>query len=351
MAEATTIAVRSRRRDRRHFQDGVVMTRTPLRLSFGGGGTDLPAFYEREPGAVFSTAVAHYVYVTVKRHSEIFNEPVRLNYSRSEEVHSIDEVRNDIARECMKFLDIEPPIYISTVGDMPASTGMGGSSTFTVGLLNALHAFRGERVSAGQLAEEACHIEMDVLGQPIGKQDQYAAAFGGLNLLRFHPGGDVSVEPQRVPNHVLDELFDWLMLFWTGHERNTEDILGEQKAKTPKKLPELERMRDQAHQLSALARAGELDPPTLAAVLHEGWALKRGLASTITNDRIDVWHQRAMDAGALGGKLSGAGGGGFLLFIVPPDRQDDVRHALGDMLEVHTRHEMHGSQLAMPFMS
>ncbi len=327
------------------------MTRTPLRLSFAGGGTDLPAFYEQEPGSVFSTAVAHYVYVTVKRHSEVFNEPIRLNYSRSEEVHDVEELQNHIARECLKFLEIEPPIYISTVGDMPASTGMGGSSTFAVGLLNALHAFRGERVSGGQLAEEACHIEMDVLGEPIGKQDQYAAAFGGLNLLRFDPNGSVTVEPQRVPNHLLEELFDWIMLFWTGHQRNTETVLSEQKANTHNRMASLRRMRDQAHQLSALATAGELDPLTLGQVLREGWELKRGLASKITNAHIDTWYERAMAAGAVGGKLAGAGGGGFLLFVVPPERQDDVRRALHDMLEVHTRHEGHGSQLVLPFMA
>ena len=167
---------------RRGTGSKVIVTRTPLRISFAGGGTDLPEFYEVEEGAVLSAAVDKYVYVTVKRHSELFNEPIRLNYSRTEQVNSIDEIENNIARECLKFLEIEPPIFISTVADMPASTGMGGSSAFAVGLLNALHAFRGERVTAGQLAEEACYIEMEVLKEPIGKQDQYAAAFGGLNL-------------------------------------------------------------------------------------------------------------------------------------------------------------------------
>jgi D-glycero-alpha-D-manno-heptose-7-phosphate kinase len=162
----------------------MIATRTPLRVSLVGGGTDLPAFYEHEPGAVLSTAIDHYVWVTVKRHSELFFEHIRLNYKESEEVNHVHELRNDIARETMKFLEIEPPIYISTVGDVPASTGLGGSSAFCVGLLNALHTFRGERASAGQLAEEACHIEIDVLGHPIGKQDQYAAAFGGLNVFR-----------------------------------------------------------------------------------------------------------------------------------------------------------------------
>src|SRR5215212_188448 len=197
----------------------LVVTRTPLRISFAGGGTDLPSFYNIDGGAVLSAAVDKYVYVTVKRHSEIFNEPIRINYSRTEQVNTIDEIENNIARECLRFLSIEPPIYISTVADMPASTGMGGSSAFAVGLLHALHAFRGERVTAGQLAEEACYIEMEVLGEPIGKQDQYAAAFGGLNLFRFNPGGEVTVEPQRVINGAVAHLFSNIMMFWTGHQR------------------------------------------------------------------------------------------------------------------------------------
>jgi D-glycero-alpha-D-manno-heptose-7-phosphate kinase len=332
------------------YRDGVVMTRTPLRVSFAGGGTDLPDFYEHDHGAVFSTAIAHYVYVTVKRHSEVFNEPIRLNYSTSEEVHRIDDLRNDIARECLKFLDIEPPIYISTVGDMPASTGLGGSSTFAVGLLNALHVFRGERVSAGQLAEEACHIEIDVLGEPIGKQDQYAAAFGGLNLLRFNPGGSVTVDPQRVANHALEELFDWVMMFWSGHQRDTKTVLGEQKSNTADKMSHLTAMRDQAYALSALCQDASIDPRTVGAMLDEGWQLKRELASTITTPRIDAWYDAAITAGAAGGKLCGAGGGGFMLFIVEPSRQDAVRTALADMLEVRTRHEQLGSQVVTPFM-
>src|SRR5215475_4712997 len=193
---------------------GVVLTRTPLRVSFAGGGTDLSDFYERDYGAVLSTAIDKYIYVTVKRHGEVFDEKVRLSYSKTESVATVDEVENNIARECLRFLKIEPPIHISTVGDLPASTGLGGSSSFAVGLLNALHAYRGERVSAGQLADEACHIEIEVLKEPIGKQDQYAAAFGGLNFFSFKPGGAVTVEPQRLNNGNLKSLFDCILMFW-----------------------------------------------------------------------------------------------------------------------------------------
>src|SRR5436309_4254805 len=198
---------------------GVFVTRTPLRISFAGGGTDLLDFYQREYGAVLSTAIDQYIYVTVKRHGDLFNEPIRLNYSETELVDRIDDVQNAIARECLRLLEIEPPIYISTVADIPASTGLGSSSSFAVGLLNALHAFRDERVSAGQLAEEASYIEIDVLKQPIGKQDQYAAAFGGLNFFCFKPGGGVTVEPHRLRNGALGDLFNHIMMFWTGHQR------------------------------------------------------------------------------------------------------------------------------------
>src|SRR3954451_15381330 len=221
---------------------GMIVTRTPLRISFAGGGTDLAEFYEQDFGAVFSTAIDKYIYVSVKRHGEVFDERVRINYSKSEVVDEIDDVRNDIARECLRFLDIDPPIYVSTVGDLPASTGLGGSSAFAVGLLNALHAFNGERVTAGQLAEEASHIEIEVLGEPIGKQDQYAAAFGGLNLFCFKPNGAVTVEPHRVKQTTLGQIFERMMLMWTGHQRDTRDVLGEQRLNTSSKRDELRRM-------------------------------------------------------------------------------------------------------------
>src|SRR5688500_314039 len=230
----------------------LIITRTPLRISLAGGGTDLPAFYEEDYGAVFSTAINNYIYVTVKPHSPLFNEPIRLNYSRSEEVHRVEELENNIARECLLCMEVEPPIYISTVGDHPASTGLGSSSAFAVGLLNALHAFRGERVTAGQLAEEASHIEIERLRHPIGKQDQYAAAFGGLHFFVFKPGGAVTVEPQRIPSRTVRELFDSMLLFWTGHQRDAGQILSEQQQNTPAKMDSLLAMRAHAHRLQEL---------------------------------------------------------------------------------------------------
>lgn len=326
----------------------VVMTRTPLRVSFAGGGTDLPDFYSMEEGAVLSTAVDKYVYVTVKRHSELFNEPIRLNYSRTEQVNKISEIENNIARECLRFLEIEPPIFISTVADMPASTGMGGSSSFTVGLLNALHAFRGERVAAGQLAREACHIEMDVLKEPIGKQDQYAAAFGGLNLLRFGQDGRVTVEPQPVVNGSLAYLFSNVMMFWTGHQRPAASVLTEQKSRTSRNLDVLRQMRDDAYELRALCSGPDIDLEEFGRSLHRNWELKRGLASKITTSEIDRCYARAIDAGAEGGKLCGAGGGGFLMFIVRPEKREPVRQALAELPLVPLGYEVHGSRVLYP---
>jgi D-glycero-alpha-D-manno-heptose-7-phosphate kinase len=330
--------------------DAFVMTRTPLRVSFAGGGTDLADFYERETGVVLSTAINQYIYVTVKRHGSVFNESIRLNYSKSEQVQNIDEVQNDIARECLRFLEIEPPIYVSTVADLPASTGLGGSSSFAVGLLNALHAYRGERVSAGQLAEEACHIEIEVLKQPIGKQDQYAAAFGGLNCFSFKPGGAVTVEPQRLNNGHLKHLFDSILMFWTGHQRDSSSVLTEQKANTPTKMESLLRMREHAFALQELCGSSCFSIERFGAILHESWQLKRGLSSKITTDEIDRWYDAAMAAGAEGGKLCGAGGGGFLLFIARPEKHDAVRGALAGLKQVPVYHEVHGSQVCTPFI-
>jgi D-glycero-alpha-D-manno-heptose-7-phosphate kinase len=346
---ASSVAAPVGRQRQLATNSNMIVTRTPLRVSFAGGGTDLAAFYEREMGAVLSTAIDRYVYVTVKRHSELFFEPIRINYSRSEQVDHIDQIENRIARECLRLLSIEPPIYISTVGDVPASTGLGGSSAFAVGLLNALHAYRGERVAAGQLAEEACQVEIEILGEPIGKQDQYAAAFGGMNLFCFRRSGGVTVEHQRLDNEQLLDLFSSMMLFWTGHQRDASGVLSEQKRNTPARADFLRRMRDLALELHDLLESHPEDIAGFGRLLDVGWKLKRELASGISNGQIDMWYEAAMAAGALGGKLCGAGGAGFLLFIVPPEHQADVRLALSELTLMRAGHESHGSHLVMPF--
>ena len=327
--------------------DGMVVTRTPLRVSFAGGGTDLADYYRSGEGVVLSSAIQQHVYVTLKRHGELFGEPIRLNYSETEQVKRIDELRNEIARECLRFLSVEPPIYVSTVADVPSASGLGSSSAFAVGLLNALHVWRGERVSAGQLAEEAAHIEIDVLGHPIGKQDQYAAAFGGCNLLRFLPNGGVSVEPLRSHPRSLDALFDHLLLFFTGQFRRSSVVLDEQRTNTERKRKELDQLREHALRLQAGLLDG-FDAAKFGGVLDETWRIKRELASGVTDDAIDAMYDAAMNAGALGGKLCGAGGGGFILFVVPPSRRDDIRAALRGPGEVVLRCEPLGSRVLLP---
>jgi D-glycero-alpha-D-manno-heptose-7-phosphate kinase len=327
----------------------MIVTRTPLRISFAGGGTDMAAYYEQDDGVVLSTTITQYVYVTVKRHSNLFDEPIRVNYKVSEEVQSVDEIENNIVREFLRLLDVGPPIYISMVGDVPASTGLGGSSALTVGLLNALHAVKGERVSAGQLAEEACHIEIDVLSEPIGKQDQYAAAFGGLNVFTFRSDGTVSVRPKNLALPVRNKLFESLILFWTGNVRDARAVLAEQRANVEIERGRLRKMSDQVVELETVLGTDLLDLAAFGRVLDEGWRLKRGLASGISSGAIDDLYEGAIAAGALGGRLCGAGGGGFLLFVAPPDRRDAIRQALTGLTELPVAHEVHGSHVVVPF--
>lgn len=325
---------------------GLIVTRTPLRVSFAGGGTDLPAFYEREPGAVLSSTIDKYLYVTVKRHVDLMGGSIRLNYSETEIVDRIDDIKNSIARECLRLLKVEPPIYISTVADLPASSGLGSSSSFAVGLLNALHVFLGDRVSAGQLAEEACQVEIEILQHPVGRQDQYAAAFGGLNYFSFMPGGQVTLEPQRLQQRQIDDLFNHIMVFWTGLRRDSNLVLEEQARNTPNTMDYLLSMRGHAQELRELMRNG-FTPSEFGMVLDATWHLKSRLASTITNEQIDTWYDLAMSAGAAGGKLLGAGGGGFLLFIVKPDHRDAVRVALGGLTEISIGYEAQGSRVIL----
>ena len=205
-----------------------VTTITPQRISFVGGGTDLPSFYTKHGGAVISSAINQYVYVTVKQHSPLFNEAYRLSYSKTEHVNALDDIENSIARECLRLVNVEPPLYVATAADLPASSGLGSSSSFAVGLLNALHLLKGERVSPAQLAEEACEIEINILGNPIGKQDQYAAAFGGLNHIIFNKNGRVEIDHLVLHNNIINEIFENSLLIWTGIQRDAASILSKQ---------------------------------------------------------------------------------------------------------------------------
>jgi len=322
----------------------LVMTCTPLRISFAGGGTDIDEFYLREYGAVLSTAINKYVYVTVKQHGHLFQEQYRLNYAETENVNTLDEIKNDIARECLRLVPVDPPIYISTVGDVPAASGLGSSSSFAVGLLKALHALRGERVSPAQLAQEAVHVEVNILKHPIGKQDQYAAAYGGFNMIRFMTDGSVNLEQHSSMTTNIGEIFSHAQIFWTGITRDSGSVLTEQKQRTNENLNSLVALRDQAEDLNRLIRNG-IEIKELGGIMNEGWRLKRDLASKITNSDIDAWYDKVISAGAYGGKLCGAGGGGFLLFLTPPDKRKAVSAALSHLEELKIDFEPQGARV------
>jgi D-glycero-alpha-D-manno-heptose-7-phosphate kinase len=322
-----------------------VTTITPQRLSFAGGGTDLPDFFRQHGGAVVSTTIDKYIYVTVKRHSPLFNEAYRLSYYKTEHVNSLDEIENDVARECLRLVTVDPPLFIATTSDLPASSGMGSSSSFAVGLLYALHRLRGEDVSMGQLAEEASHVEIEMLGHPIGKQDQYAAAFGGLNYITFNSNGRVHLDPLWLPNGGTGTLFNNSMLFWTGLQRDAGNILEEQKAKMESTMDTLVKMRDMAAECRDMLLVSHKDLREFGAILDSGWQAKRSLASKISSSQIDDYYARGLEAGAIGGKIAGAGGGGFLYLVVPPESQDRVRTALSDMVDVPFSYEPRGVRL------
>ena len=318
-----------------------VTTSAPLRISFVGGGTDLPVFYKQESGAVLSSAINKNIYVTVKRMGWLYGPNYRLNYSVTENVDTLEEMDNHIARECLRLVPVNPPLYIGTVADVPASSGLGSSSCFAVALLKALHLMRGERVSDIQIAEEACFVEINALKRPVGKQDHYAATFGGLNVFQFLSSGQVRMEPLPLPLDHIAILYDNLMLFWTNIQRDAGSVLKEQSANTHNKMEVLTKMRDQVFEMQRQLTE-EFSIENFGRMLHQGWLMKRSLASKITNSKIDSWYEQALDAGAYGGKLCGAGGGGFILFVAPPECHEKIRNELHELNEEPIQFEPHG---------
>ncbi len=320
----------------------MIITRTPFRISFVGGGTDLPVFYREHGGAVAATAIDKYVYITVNK---AFCRKIRVSYSRTEIVDDVSDVQHPLVREAMKLTGVTEGVEITSIADIPSQgTGLGSSSSYTVGLLKALWAYRGKLKSSWELAEEACRIEMDFLQEPIGKQDQYIAAFGGLKYMEFQTDDSVLVEPLLCPSERLENLARSLMLFYTGLVRSSRDILSRQRREAPGKTASLRRMKELAREMKDGLLAGA-DLSLVGGLLHENWELKRRLAPGITSPEIDAFYERGIRAGALGGKLLGAGGGGFLLFYVPYPRQPMVREALADLREIPFRMEPQGSAI------
>jgi D-glycero-alpha-D-manno-heptose-7-phosphate kinase len=324
----------------------MIVSRTPLRISFVGGGTDLPDFYDEHGGAVISTTVDKWIHVVLARR---FEGDVRVSYSRTEIVDSAAHVEHELVREAMRMTGVPRGVDIVTLADVPShGTGLGSSSTLTVGLLNALYAFQGVYKPPLELAEEASRIEIQILGKPIGRQDQYAAAVGGFNFIEFLPrGGGVRVEPVVCPADTYKQLQRSLMLFYTGRQRSASDVLTGQRTavRNGTAVADLKKMRDFAHELRDRLGAGDVS--SLGRLLDANWELKRGLTGGISDDAVDTWYERAREAGATGGKILGAGAGGFLLMSAPPERQDAVRGALPDLRELPLRFAAQGTHISM----
>jgi len=321
----------------------MIITRTPFRISFVGGGSDMEAFYRRYPGAVLSTSINKYMYIS--SHRFFFPGQVRVKYSETETVTSIDELRHPLLREAMRKTGVTKGIEISSIADIPSGTGMGSSSSFTVGLLHCLYAIKRKYVTHEQLAREASEIEIEILGEPIGKQDQYAAAFGGLNIIYFDPDGSVRVEPLYIANEVYSALQENLLMFFVGNQRKASDILAEQKRNIngDEKFAILKSMVSLVFDLRGCLFSGKLGD--FGQILHENWILKQKLASQISNSGIDDVYKAGLQAGATGGKLLGAGGGGFMLFYCEKNKQQSLLEKLKPLEKFEVAFEREGSKL------
>lgn len=319
----------------------MIISRTPLRISFFGGGTDFRSFFRQEAGIVITSTIDKYIYVIVK---ERFDDRIRVGYTRTELVDRIDDLQHELVRECLRRTGISRRIEIATMGDIPsAGSGLGSSSTVTVGLLNAFYHYLGNPKECLELAREACEIELDVLGKPIGLQDQYAVALGGSHVMHFRCPDEVEVRPWPALPETMAELEKRLLLFFTNQTRKAEQLLAEQEANTARNLDVLRTMKALASEGCGCLESGDLD--RFGKLLHEGWELKKRLHAKISNGEIDRIYSAGREAGALGGKITGAGGGGFLLFYCPPDRQAPLRQTLRDLRELPFKFESAGTQI------
>lgn len=323
----------------------MLITRTPLRISLFGGGTDYPAWFREHGGKVLSTTIDKYSYLTVRYLPQYFDYRYLIKYSAVEKTKRLESIEHPSVRECLRFLNVTRGVEIAYSSDVPAMSGLGSSSAFTVGLLNALYALQGKTVTKRQLALDAIHVEQEKIKESVGSQDQVAAAFGGLNKITFGGRDHFLVEPLRLPAERLQALESHLMLFFTGIARTASSIAKEQIRKIERKqcnLADLAALTDKAENILL---HGKLSPDEFGRLLHESWKLKRCATDKITTPRIDAIYAAARRAGAIGGKLLGAGGGGFMLFFVEPDRQGHVRKALSRLLHVPFSFEYQGSQL------
>lgn len=324
----------------------MIISRTPFRISFFGGGTDYPAFYEENGGAVLSTSIDKYCYVISRYLPPFFDYKYRIRYTQREETTTIADIKHPSVRECLNLIDLyDRGVEIQHNADLPAMSGLGSSSAFTVGLLNALYALKGQRRSKRDLALEAIHIEQDIIKESVGSQDQTITAFGGFNKIEFGGRQKIAVSPIILSEKRIDALQKHLMLFFTGFSRNASDIAIEQIRRTPEKKNELRAMMGMVQEALAILNGSEERLVDFGRLLHETWQIKRGLTGHISNSFIDEIYGTAREAGALGGKLLGAGGGGFLLLFAEPERQPKIKQKLGKLLCVPFAFEDSGSQI------
>jgi D-glycero-alpha-D-manno-heptose-7-phosphate kinase len=324
----------------------VLITRTPLRISLGGGGTDLPSYYRRFGGMVVSAAINKYVYIGINR---TFTDDYFLKYSELERVHSVEDIRHPIVREALTLHQVGPAVEIVSLADIPGGTGLGSSGTFTVGLLRALYAFERRHVVAGALAEEACTIEIDRLGRAVGKQDQYVAAFGGLTCCEFCADDTVNVSALRISNQTLHDLEERLLLFFTGYSRSADAILEDQKTRSEQgdqtMLDNLHTIAEIGHRVRRALEAG--DTEAFGRLMHDHWELKRARSQTMSSSDIDRWYDAGMASGALGGKLVGAGAGGFLMFYATDPAALRQAMAREGLVELRFAFDLDGSTVVV----
>ena len=321
----------------------MIITRTPLRISFLGGGTDYPDFYREHGGAVLAATIDKYCYITVNRVMPFFDHRFRVSYSRTELVENVSDIGHPLVRECFKLLNLDAALEIHHMADLPARTGLGSSSSFTVGLLHALHATQGRMAPKDQLAIEAIEVERDRVGDPVGSQDQVVTARGGLLEVTFNTDETFVAQPLALSRDVIRSFDDHLMLVYEGSNRDDAQVLFEQAAARKDRTAELLALGELVPR--GIEALGHADFELFGRLLDEGWRLKRQLGGKVTNDRVDAMYDAAKSAGAWGGKLCGAGGAGFMLFVASPDRQSAIRAALGDAREVSFYLEREGTRL------
>jgi D-glycero-alpha-D-manno-heptose-7-phosphate kinase len=323
----------------------MVISQTPYRISFFGGGTDYPTWYRENGGATLSTTIDKYCYISCRYLPPFFEHKHRIVYSLSEEVNEIDEIMHPAAREAFRFMNVERGVEVHHDGDLPARAGLASSSAFTVGMLHALYALSGRMVTKKQLANDAIHVEQELIKENVGSQDQVAAAFGGFNHIEYSHDGSIRVTPIIVDKGRLDDLQNHIMLYFTGFSRLASNIAEEQIRKIPSLGKELSSIQEMVNTAISILGDEYKSIDEFGKLLHESWLLKRGLTSRITNDVIDDIYRAARRAGALGGKLLGAGGGGFMIFFAKPEIQPAIRRELDSLLHVPFQFEASGSQI------